>query len=222
MKAIIVDDEKLARQYVANLLAKYFTDFQVMDECNNGSDAIKSIIEKTPDLVFLDVQMPGMSGFQMLDTIPRPYLNFQVIFVTSHEHYAIRAIKYAAFDYLLKPVIENEFVECIQRLRQSSVNHQQLDLLKSNLATTQKPSRIAIHHQNGLSLLSVGHIIMMKSYKNYTEIFMKDGQSTIASKTLAHFTKLLEDHPQPYFFDATSNIVSIWIICANIKVEMKI
>ena len=116
MRALIVDDEPLARRGVA-LRLKRFRDVEVVGECGDGSSAVEKILELTPDVVFLDVQMPGMDGFEVLRALPRENLPM-VIFLTAYEQHALRAFEVHALDYLLKPVDDERFGTAIQRARQ--------------------------------------------------------------------------------------------------------
>jgi len=116
VRALIVDDEPLARRGVA-LRLKRFRDVEVVGECGDGSSAVEKILELTPDVVFLDVQMPGMDGFEVLRALPRENLPM-VIFLTAYEQHALRAFEVHALDYLLKPVDDERFGTAIQRARQ--------------------------------------------------------------------------------------------------------
>jgi two-component system LytT family response regulator len=116
VRALIVDDEPLARRGVA-LRLKRFRDIEVVGECGDGSSAVEKILELSPDVVFLDVQMPGMDGFEVLRALPREDLPM-VIFLTAYEQHALRAFEVHALDYLLKPVDDERFGTAVQRARQ--------------------------------------------------------------------------------------------------------
>ena len=115
MRAVIVDDEPLARDGVLLRLEK-FRDVEVVAECEDGSSAIEKIVQLSPDLVFLDVQMPDMDGFEVLRALPQESLP-DVIFLTAYEHHAVRAFEIHALDYLLKPIDDERFVSAIERAR---------------------------------------------------------------------------------------------------------
>jgi len=117
VRALIVDDEPLARRGVA-LRLKKFKDVEVVGECGDGSSAVKKILELTPDVVFLDVQMPGMDGFEVLRALPKQNLP-AIIFLTAYEQHALRAFEVHALDYLLKPVNDERFSDALQRVRES-------------------------------------------------------------------------------------------------------
>jgi two-component system, LytTR family, response regulator len=117
VRALIVDDEPLARRGVV-LRLKKFKDVEVVGECGDGSSAVEKILELTPDVVFLDVQMPGMDGFEVLRALPKDSMP-SVIFLTAYEQHALRAFEFHALDYLLKPVNDERFVDAMQRARQA-------------------------------------------------------------------------------------------------------
>ncbi len=196
MNAIVIDDEYLARRMLIKLLTDHFPQVSVIDQCKDGREAVNAIIKLRPDLVFLDVQMPGMNGFEVLDNLPPESFKLHVIFVTSYNQYAIKAIKYAAFDYLLKPINEAELINTMQRLEKHQISKPQVELLNSGVRGDSLMDRIAISHQRGLSFMQVKEIIMMTSYNNYTQIYIRNRESVVASKTLGYYAKLLDEHSQ--------------------------
>src|SRR6476646_3702433 len=116
--AIIVDDEPYSCESLATLLERYCPDVKLLDICYSGAEAIKAIEEQVPTLIFLDVEMPGMNGFEMLQKLP--FINFSIIFTTSYDQYALKAIRFSALDYLLKPVDRDELQRAVQKALQRS------------------------------------------------------------------------------------------------------
>src|SRR5580765_2617586 len=114
IKAIIVDDEPYCCESLATLLQRYCPDVKVVDICYNGVSALKAIEEDKPDLLFLDIEMPQMNGFELLERLKE--INFQLIFTTSYDQYAIKAIRFSALDYLLKPVDREELQKSVQKV----------------------------------------------------------------------------------------------------------
>ena len=177
IKAVIIDDERHSCDALKMLLDKCCPQIQVLAICYSGAEAIEKIGELKPDLIFLDIEMPNMNGFQMLEQIPN--IDFEIIFTTSYDQYAITAFKFSALDYLLKPVDREELEKAVQKAclpgRQVSkkinpVISQQLDIL---LQKINQPSvlvqRIALPTMQGLEFVPVDSIIHCASSNNYTD-----------------------------------------------------
>src|SRR6185369_10553061 len=156
IKAIIVDDEPFCCDALELLLQKYCPQVKVAEVCHSGESALVAIKEINPQLVFLDIEMPKMSGFEMLERLPE--LNFDLIFTTSYDQYAIKAIRFSALDYLLKPVDRQELQAAVQKITQKtgSILPQQLKILLEKLS---QPSstihRIALPTMEGLQLVPI-------------------------------------------------------------------
>src|SRR5678809_1811798 len=135
--AIIVDDEPYSCESLATLIERYCPDVKILDICYSGADALKAIREQAPILLFLDIEMPGMNGFEMLQQLPS--INFSIIFTTSYDQYAIKAIRFSALDYLLKPVDREELQKAVEKVvqRLSHPLSQQIEILLKKL---HKPS----------------------------------------------------------------------------------
>src|ERR1700741_1564428 len=116
MTAIIVDDEEHCREVLSTLLTKHCPGIQILATCSSGKEALTELQTKQPDILFLDIEMPGMNGFELLEQYPHP--EFGVIFTTAYNEYAIQAIKHSALDYLLKPVDKEELVDAVDRVHQ--------------------------------------------------------------------------------------------------------
>ncbi|HLK27553.1 MAG TPA: LytTR family DNA-binding domain-containing protein [Puia sp.] len=193
--AIIVDDEFYSAEILAALLERYCPNVKVIDICHSASVALKSIAETKPDILFLDIEMPIMNGFDLLEKLPE--INFELIFTTSYDHYAIKAIRFSALDYLLKPVDPEELQKAVQKAitRMKHPLPQQIEVLLQRLnhsATT--ISKIAIPTMEGLQMVLVENIISCTSDRNYTVLSLKDGQKIIASRTLKEIEEMLEDY----------------------------
>ena len=163
--AIIVDDEPYSCESLATLIERYCSDVKLLDICYSGKDALKAIHEQTPTLLFLDIEMPGMNGFEMLQQLPS--INFSVIFTTSYDQYAIKAIRFSALDYLLKPVDREELQNAVQKVIHKSHETlpQQIEILLQKLNHPTIPiNKIAIPTMEGykcfsLKISSVVHLI---------------------------------------------------------------
>jgi two-component system LytT family response regulator len=193
--AIIVDDEPYSCESLATLLERYCPDVKILDVCYSGADALKAIKEQTPTLLFLDIEMPGMNGFEMLQQLPA--INFALIFTTSYDQYAIKAIKFSALDYLLKPVDREELQTAVQKVLQNAKQSlpQQIEILLQKLSHPTIPvNKIAIPTMEGLQLLFVENIISCSSDSNYTVLHLKNKQKITASRTLKEIEEMLDDY----------------------------
>src|SRR5678816_1912564 len=171
--AIIVDDEPYSCESLATLLERYCPDVKILDICYSGADALKAIREQAPTLLFLDIEMPGMNGFEMLQQLSS--INFSVIFTTSYDQYAIKAIRFSALDYLLKPVDREDLQAAVQKAMQSANNllPQQIEILLQKLNhPTIAINKIAIPTMEGLQMVLVETIICCESDRNYTVLFL--------------------------------------------------
>ncbi|MBV9963396.1 MAG: response regulator transcription factor [Parafilimonas sp.] len=196
LTAIIVDDEQKCCETLSILLSRYCADVRVLAVCNSAAEALKEIQSQQPQLVFLDVEMPHMNGFEMLEQLPQ--INFELIFTTSYDQYAIKAIRFSALDYLLKPIDREELIKAVDKAIQKKqrITPLQLEVLLQKL---HQPSssilKIAVPTMEGLQMISVYNIISCESDSNYTIIFQKNNQKLIASRTMKEVEEMLEDHP---------------------------
>lgn len=218
INAIIVDDEPYCCEALSILLNRYCPQVEVRGSYHSAMDALSDIREKKPQLLFLDIEMPRMNGFELLEKIRD--LSFELIFTTSYDQYAIKAIRFSALDYLLKPIDREELVRSVQKVEQrlKSPLPQQIDLLFQKLQSpTQLFSKIAIPTMEGLQMVAVDNIIHCTSDSNYTILILKDQQRVIASRTLKEIEELLEDYS--FIRVHHSNVVNLNEICKYIKGE---
>lgn len=193
--ATIVDDEPYSCEALAILLEKYCPDVKILDVCYSAASALQSIKEKRPSILFLDIEMPNMNGFELLEKIIE--IDFELIFTTSYDHYAIKAIRFSALDYLLKPVDAEELQKAVQKAvkRMKHPLPQQIEVLLQKLNhPTIAVNKIAIPTMEGLQMVLVGNIISCSSDRNYTVLLLKNGQKIIASRTLKEIEEMLEDY----------------------------
>jgi two-component system LytT family response regulator len=194
--AIIVDDEPDCCESLVILLERYCPEVKVLDICYAAETAIHSIKEHEPQILFLDIEMPFMNGFEMLEKLGN--INFELIFTTSYDQYAIKAIRFSALDYLLKPIDREELQKAVQKAAQRNQPPlpQQLDMLLQKLKHPAIPvNKIAIPTMEGFQLLAVESIISCESDGNYTFLFLKDKRKIIASRNLKEMEELLEEYP---------------------------
>ncbi|HUR12629.1 MAG TPA: LytTR family DNA-binding domain-containing protein [Flavitalea sp.] len=195
IKAIIVDDEIDCCETIADLLQTYCPSIEITAVFHNGAEALTGILKHQPDLVFLDVEMPRMNGFEMLELLPQ--VNFDIIFTTSYDQYALKAIRFSAIDYLLKPIDRNELQKSVQKVAQRSQRtiSKQVEILMQKIHQPGKSiSKIALPTMEGLQMIPVDSIISCESDGNYTIILLKSRQKLIASTPLKEIEDVLEDH----------------------------
>jgi two-component system, LytTR family, response regulator len=193
IKAIIVDDEKNSCEALQLLLQKHCIEVEVIAVAYSAADALEKIEALHPQLIFLDIEMPNMNGFQMLEQIRK--INFELIFTSSYDQYAIKAFKFSALDYLLKPVDREELEKAVQKVSKKLNNiNQQLDILLQKInQPSVTPQKIALPTMQGLELVSISCIISCSANNNYTEFFLTDKKRILVSRTLREMENLLEE-----------------------------
>jgi two-component system LytT family response regulator len=211
IRAMIVDDEALARGRLRKLLAGE-TDLEIVAECSNGPEAITSIRDKRPDLVFLDVQMPEVSGFDVLRALP-PETWPAVIFVTAHDQHAIAAFEVHALDYLLKPFTQARLMAAVERARQhlqardmAALNQQLAEWLKASSSEPVYLSRIAVKAGNQTLFIRVEDVDYIESAANYAVVKAR-GESHILRETLTNLEASLP--PRWFLRISRSTIVNV-------------
>ena len=196
INAIIIDDEVHCIDTLSILLQDYCPEVVVKDRCANAKNGLASIEKYSPDLVFLDIQMPVVNGFQMLEKLGK--IPFAVIFTTGYDQYAIKAIRFSALDYLLKPIDPKELVEAVQKV--ISQKHlpafDQINLLIDKLQKSEQGiSRIAIPTSEGFELILADQVIRCEADNNYTHVYLKDKRRITACRTLKELEEQMEDFP---------------------------
>lgn len=180
------------------LLNEYCPGVQIIEECRSAVDGIQAIRVKKPDLVFLDIEMPGMNGFQMLESFPQ--ISFAIVFTTSYDQYAIKAIRFSALDYLLKPIDPNELVRAVQKVQESKKLPlaEQFDLLLKQVKIKDAQfNKIAIPTLEGFELIFAEQIVRCEADDNYTHLFLKNKSKVTACRTLKEMEEQL--HHFPFF-----------------------
>lgn len=219
IKALIVDDEEKSRITLKNLITMYCPNIDVLELCDSVNSAIEAINKKMPDLVFLDVEMPFHNGFTLLEKIKEP--SFDVIFTTAHGHYAIKAIKYSALDYLLKPIDSDELVAAVDKVKtkQTGAIKQapNFDLLLNNLKVKGNNVKIAIPTFEGLQMINTSDIIKCTADESYTHISLVNHNKITVSRILKEYEELLSD--LNFFRVHNSCLVNLTHITKYIKGE---
>ena len=196
IKAILVDDEKHGLETLSILLSEYCPDVQVLERCLSAKKALEAIARLEPDLVFLDIEMPIMNGFELLEQFVE--ISFAVIFTTSYDQYAIKAIRFSALDYLLKPVDPKELITAIEKVhkKKNPPTADQLQLLLEQLQHKENSfQRMAIPTTEGFELVATDDIIRCEANDNYTWLFLKNKSHLIASRSLKEIEEQLKEFP---------------------------
>lgn len=196
MRAIIIEDEKKNITHLRGLLTRYFKQVEIVGEAVNAEEGVKIIAGLNPEIVFLDIQMPGKSGFDMLASLGE--YNFEVIFVTGYDQYGIQAVKFSALDYLLKPVKVDELAKAIAKAeakKQKRQTHEQIINLLSVINNSQKTDhRIALPLMKELRFVNPDEIIRCESDNNYTQFYLHDGEKLLVSKGIYEYAEMLKDY----------------------------
>lgn len=193
IRCILVDDETNALEMMEWLLKTYCPQAEIVAMCNTAGQGIEAIKKYKPDVVFLDIEMPRVSGFDMLEQVKN--LSFEIVFCTAYNEFAIKAFKYAALNYLLKPVDPDELKVTMQRIegKKAVLNREQLTLLLQQLNPPAKstPARIALTTGKGLVFIATRDIIYCKAEGNYTTVVLTDGRKITVSKVLKELDEIL-------------------------------
>lgn len=197
LKVLLIDDEERATDALRLMIEKMVPEIKQIFVCNDSRKAAEMIHVCQPGLVFLDIQMPHINGFELLEKLPNK--NFKIIFTTAYNEYAIQAIRFSAFDYLLKPIDSDELQTSVHRFLESQENYQQqLDLLKNIMHNIQAPStdefRLALPTKDGVHFLMPNEIIRCEAVGNYTKFFTDKNKTYLISRTLGEYDTLLTPH----------------------------
>jgi two-component system LytT family response regulator len=190
MKAIIIDDEKRARVSLSLLLQEYCPQVTIVAECENLPEGVKAIRKHQPDIVLLDIEMPGHSGLELLDFFDENEVNFSIIFTTAYNEYALKAFKFSAVDYLLKPIIPEELAEAVERVAKQKQRFENFRAFKENLQQ-ETLTKIAVPSGNTLLFLDTDKIMYIKGEGAYSEVFCSDGSKQLVSRNLKNFEDIL-------------------------------
>lgn len=196
LTTLIIDDEIRGRNLLRELVNRYCPEIELLGMASSALEGIEMIRKYHPNFIFLDIKMPGMTGFEMIEALDD--IDFDIVFVTAYNEFAVKAYKYSAFDYLLKPVDPDELKATVHRLqnkRQSQTLSARLNLLMKTLEEPRKlPSKITISAADGITILNIDEIIYLEADGPYTTFFLQDGTKIISSHNLKEYEELLTDH----------------------------
>lgn len=195
IRAILVDDEESARNILRNLLMRFCPDVELIASYKNVKEAVEGIQLHQPELVFLDIEMPNYAGYEIVNFLDE--INFEMVFITAYDQYAIKAFEVSAVDYLLKPIEIDRLKESVERVKKRlhpEHNQTRLNHLKETLKENQVKS-IIVSDKGYQEVVSLTDIIAFEAQESYTTIHTSK-KRFVASKNLKHFEKLLSDHPK--------------------------
>lgn len=219
IRVIIVDDEVGARESLSKMIEKHCKNVEVIAKADSMQSAYEAINKHEPDLVFLDIEMPNGNAFDLLEKFKE--INFDIIFITAYDHYAIRAIKFSAVDYILKPADPEELVLAITRFENKQVEKKNLDkqfkTLLSNVKPGNKLKKVGIPDGDGLTFINFSDIIRCDSDGNYTFFILNTGKKIIASRTLGEYEQMFAD--DNFFRVHRSHLINLEHVKKYIKGE---
>lgn len=219
LRCLLVDDEQKSRANLRQLLKEYCPQVEVLAEAGSAAEALKLIIELKPDLLFLDIEMGEVSGFDLLKSL-KGRQDFEVIFVTAFDRYGIQAAKACAIDYLLKPINILELSTAVEMaLKQVSPKkeNQRLKELIANIDRGADEQRIAVPLSDKIEFIAINKIIRLEAEGNYTHIHMADGKRYLVCKTLKEYQDLLENHS--FLRTHQSHLINFTKISSYVKTE---
>ncbi len=192
IKAIIIDDERDSVEFINSIINEYCPTVEVIGKAYSVLEGTDLLHNVKPDLVFLDVEMPDGTGFNLLENFPEK--NFNVIFITAFNHYALQAIKFSAIDYILKPINIKEFVDGVEKVLQivkpeNNINRSFSALMENLQASI--PVKIAVSSSEGIEYVETSEIVRIKSDRSYSTIYLNEGREILVSKNLGEFQELL-------------------------------
>ncbi len=194
LEAVIIDDEQDSVKLLSLQLKMYCPQVRVVAECTSAEDGLQQIKTLKPSIVFLDIEMPVMNGFQLLEKLGE--INFSLVFVTAYDQFAVKAFRFSALDYLLKPIDGKDLKTAVEKAENKIwPQPQQLSLLKDRLHSVEKklPEKIALPYQNGVIFTEIKNVLYCESDNNYTRVHTVGGNQYTVSKTLGDIQQVLEE-----------------------------
>lgn len=197
--ALLIDDDSNLRNGMKSLLARYAPEIRIVGEADSVETGVPLLLQNPPQVLFLDIHLGDGSGFDLLEEVNKKgKLNSQIVFITAHEQYAVKAFRFSALDFLLKPVDPEELQKVIGKLKDvidKNDNVAHIDLLLENIRKkVDNFKRIALSNSDGIHLFEVSDIIRCESEDNYTKFYIKNSKPILISKTLKEYEELLTEH----------------------------
>ena len=190
IRAIIIDDEEESRNTIFNILSDFCKDIIVIAQADNVQNGILKIQKQKPDVIFLDIHMPDGTGFDLLEKITA--IDFQIIFITAYDQYALKAIKFSALDYILKPVDPQQLIEAVKKIKKSETDFGRIsNQINTLLENRNGFHRISLPTLKGLRFINLKDIIRCEADNNYTNFFLNSGEKILVTKTLKEYDESL-------------------------------
>ncbi|MEO1263193.1 MAG: LytTR family DNA-binding domain-containing protein [Bacteroidota bacterium] len=219
IKTVIIDDNQHAILGLKEDIGRWFPDLEIAGEADGVVAGAKILRQLKPDLLLLDIQMGDGTGFDLLEIVPD--LNFQLIFTTAHDEHALRAFRFAAVDYLLKPIDPDELKVAIDKAKKNigalASHPEQLPVLQEHFQASQKPETIAFHTAEKIQIAKLNNILRMESSSNYTHVFFDNQEKILLTKTLKEFSQLLE--PAGFLRVHQSHLINMNFIKEFVKTD---
>ncbi|HEY3371857.1 MAG TPA: LytTR family DNA-binding domain-containing protein [Prolixibacteraceae bacterium] len=218
IKCILVDDEPKSRNNLRDLIKEYCQQVEIIGEATSATEALKLIKQQSPDLIFLDIEMPGGSGFDLLKATNNQ--NFEVIFVTAFDQYGIQAVKFCAIDYILKPIDIFELSKAVEKAQLQITRkkeNQRLTELVANIDRSEDEKRIALPLADKIEFIAINQIIRLEADGNYSRIFLEGKKEYLVCKTLKDYQEILEHHN--FLRTHQSHLINCRKISAYIKTD---
>lgn len=194
IQAIIVDDEKHCIDTLRIQLKEYCSDVNVVATCRSAEEGVQAINDLNPDLIFLDIEMPAMNGFEMLEQFSE--IPFAIIFTTSYDQYALKAIHFSALDYLMKPIVSTDLIRAVKKVQEQRhlpLAEQFQMLLKQIQSKDHQLNKLAVPTAAGFELIPVDQVLHCEASDNYTHLHLKNRNKIIACRTLKEIEEQLQD-----------------------------
>lgn len=216
IRTLLIDDEKNNRQIIADMLNAHIPHVSVIAEADGVKTGLAAIRRDHPELVMLDIRLEDGDAFDLLKQLGN--IDFKIIFITAYEEYALKAIKFSALDYLLKPVVLEELKQAIEKVEKqiSRDLNVQLSELSNNLKTTKK-KRIVLHTAEKLQLIPINEIVRCQAERNYTMFFLENGKKMIVSNPMKDYEDILSE--QGFFRSHKSHLVNLSFVDAFVKAD---
>jgi two-component system, LytTR family, response regulator len=218
LRTIVIDDELDCIGVLQKLLAEYCPEVQLIGSASDSNEGVDLILKQRPDLLFLDIEMPIMNGFQILEEVGAT--NFQLVFTTAYDRYAVKAFKYSALDYLLKPIDPRDLVAAVQKAsRRQEIDKQQLELLRRQLYAPRSSGsdKLALPYQHGFIFVTIEDILYVEADDYYARLQTVQGENYLVTKTLREIEETLDD--QLFFRIHRQYLVNISRVKKFLKVE---
>lgn len=193
MKVVVIDDEPKARKNIRSIVSLINSDIQIVAEADDVKTGYLTILEHNPDIVLLDIQMPDGTGFDLLDKFSE--INFHVIFITAFDNFAIKAFKYSAIDYLLKPINPQEFKEAFDKIYQLQEKNDYSIKIKTLLSNISSPNKhkLVLKTSEGYFVIKIDDIIRLESDKGYTNFHLNNRKTILVSNIIKGYDEMLSD-----------------------------